>query len=66
MSRSWVSFAHDLDPNGHQIEHVPHWPDYHESESNIVFRANETWIEKDDWREKQLALWDTIWEDLKT
>lgn len=66
MSRSWVSFAHDLDPNGHQIDDVPYWPAYHENKTNMVFRADETHVEKDDWREEQLAFWTTIWAELKT
>ncbi|KAK2757275.1 hypothetical protein FQN54_004789 [Arachnomyces sp. PD_36] len=66
MSRSWISFTHDLDPNGHQIADVPYWPDYREVKGNMVFNANETWVEKDDWREDQLEFWSTIWEQLNT
>jgi cholinesterase len=65
MSRSWISFVHDLDPNGHQIDDAPHWPDYHESKSNIVFRADETHVEDDDWRKEQLEFWASIWEELQ-
>ncbi|KAI7970293.1 hypothetical protein EIK77_000295 [Talaromyces pinophilus] len=65
MSRAWISFVHDLDPNNHGITHtVPHWPDYSMSLQNFVFRVNESVVEDDDWRLEQLEYWGRIWGQL--
>ena len=66
MSRSWISFVHDLDPNNHGIKHVPHWPEYSRSRSNFVFSVNTNTVEIDDWRSEQLAFWEKIWGQLKS
>ncbi|RFU74045.1 hypothetical protein TARUN_8211 [Trichoderma arundinaceum] len=67
VSRSWVSFIHDQNPNGHGLQGKPVWPKYDASKpQNIVFRAGASWIEKDDWRQEQLAYWSTIWSELMT
>ncbi|KAF8846650.1 alpha/beta-hydrolase [Acephala macrosclerotiorum] len=50
MSRSWISFVHDLDPNNHGVRGVPKWPEYSKSPSNIVFRANGAEVELDNWK----------------
>ncbi|KAH9221753.1 Alpha/Beta hydrolase protein [Leptodontidium sp. 2 PMI_412] len=66
MSRSWISFVHDLDPNNHGVRGVPKWQEYSKSPSNIVFRVNRTEVELDNWRSEQLAFWGQIWSSLKT
>lgn len=43
MSRAWTSFIHDLDPNGHGVPGVPHWPVYNNSNpQDFVLDANAT------------------------
>jgi hypothetical protein len=67
MSRAWISFVHDLDPNNHGLTHtVPHWPDYSMSLQNFVFRVNDSVVEDDDWRLEQLEYWGRIWRQLST
>ncbi|PVH82037.1 alpha/beta-hydrolase [Cadophora sp. DSE1049] len=67
IARSWVSFAHDLDPNSHGCgRSYPKWPEYSKSESNMVFRARGSWVERDVWRTPQLKFWSKIWAQLKT
>lgn len=65
MARSWIAFVDGLDPNGHGIEGAVVWPEYAETGENIVFRVNETHVERDNWREPQLAFWFNIWSQLK-
>ncbi|PMD37135.1 alpha/beta-hydrolase [Hyaloscypha variabilis F] len=64
MSRSWVSFISDLDPNNHRIEAVnTTWPVYNATEGgglgiNMVFTVNVTqrsYIEWDSWRGEGIA-----------
>lgn len=64
MSRAWISFVHDLDPNysGSPIE----WPDYHDGHENLVFNAVQDYTESDAWRSEQLAYWGSIWGQLRT
>jgi carboxylesterase type B len=57
MSKSWVSFVVDQDPNGHGVESVKQWPVYNSSLGggmgiNMVFTVNitEQYIEWDSWR----------------
>ncbi|KAK9772304.1 putative Carboxylic ester hydrolase [Seiridium cardinale] len=64
MSRAWISFVHDLDPNYEGS--TPRWPDYHLGHKNMVFRAGNDYLECDDWRAEQLRYWGTIWGKLKT
>ncbi|OTA01572.1 dipeptidyl peptidase 5 [Trichoderma parareesei] len=67
VSRAWVSFIHDQNPNNHGLQNKPVWPRYDASKpQNIVFRAGASWIEKDDWRKEQLAYWSTIWSEVMT
>ncbi|KAH7386387.1 Alpha/Beta hydrolase protein [Cadophora sp. MPI-SDFR-AT-0126] len=67
IARSWVSFAHDLDPNGNGCgRKYPNWPEYSRSKSNMVFRAGGSWVERDVWRGPQLKFWPKIWKQLKT
>jgi carboxylesterase type B len=66
MSRSWISFAYELDPNGHGLENVPHWPEYTSSApQNMVFRTEKhsggSVVEQDDWREEQIAWFNSHW-----
>ncbi|UKZ96626.1 uncharacterized protein TrAFT101_011404 [Trichoderma asperellum] len=69
VSRSWVSFIHDLDPNNHGLQdpNLPKWPKYSSSHpQNIVFREGGSFIENDDYRKQKLAFWPTIWAELQT
>ncbi|KAL7790344.1 alpha/beta-hydrolase [Trichoderma ceciliae] len=67
VSRCWVSFVHDQDPNNHGLPGHPVWPKYNSSQPhNIVFRAGASWVEKDDFREEQLAFWTTLVSELMT
>jgi carboxylesterase type B len=67
VSRSWVSFIHDQNPNNHGLEGKPVWPKYNTSNpQNIVFRAGASWVEKDDWRQEPLAYWSTLWSEIMT
>lgn len=64
MSRAWISFVHDLDPNyaGSEVE----WPDYQDGQRNLVFNTDGDYIEDDDWRAEQLEYWGSIWGQLQT
>lgn len=67
VSRSWVSFIHDQNPNNHGLEGKPAWPVYSVSKpQNVVFRAGASWVEDDDWRKEQLAYWSTLWSEIMT
>ncbi|KAM0453690.1 hypothetical protein ACHAPV_008829 [Trichoderma viride] len=69
VSRSWVSFIHDLDPNNHGLRdpNLPEWPKYNSSRpQNIVFREGGSFLEEDDYRKQKLAFWPTIWTELQT
>ncbi|RDW80939.1 carboxylic ester hydrolase-26 [Coleophoma crateriformis] len=60
MSRMWVSFVHDLNPNGHGLPGYPVWPQYNAKTGgvgyNYVFDANVTsYVEADDWRTPGMA-----------
>jgi carboxylesterase type B len=64
MSRSWVSFIADGDPNNHGIDEVnTTWPLYNVSQGggmgiNMVFTVNITdrsYIEWDSWRGEGIA-----------
>ncbi|CZR63329.1 related to carboxylesterase type B [Phialocephala subalpina] len=59
MSRMWASFVSDFDPNGHGLDGWPRWPRYRAEEGkvgkNMVFDANGSWVERDDWRIPQMA-----------
>jgi carboxylesterase type B len=68
ISRSWISFIHDLNPNNHGLKdpNLPVWPLYSsETPKNIVFREGGSFIEKDNYRQEQLAFWGTIWPELQ-
>lgn len=66
MSRMFVSFIHDLNPNNHGIESVAHWPEYAAGRENFVFRAEGSQHEVDTWRAPQLEYWTKIWSQLRT
>lgn len=61
MSRSWISFVHELDPNRHGVAGAPRWPEYGCGGENLVFQANGSYVEKDDWRVPQLEYWTRTW-----
>ncbi|KAK5080033.1 hypothetical protein LTR70_009043 [Exophiala xenobiotica] len=54
MSRMWVSFVHDLNPNNHNVPGVPQWPIYDTTNGyarEYVFDANVTsYVEIDNYR----------------
>ncbi|KAH0373221.1 alpha/beta-hydrolase, partial [Aureobasidium melanogenum] len=60
MSKSWVTFVHDLDPNGYAGKNssLPTWPAYSVSApQNMVFDANVTsHTEPDTWRAEGIKL----------
>ncbi|KAI4722066.1 alpha/beta-hydrolase [Aureobasidium sp. EXF-10727] len=60
MSKSWVTFVHDLDPNGYSGKNssLPVWPVYSVAEpQNMVFDANVTsHAEPDTWRAEGIKL----------
>ena len=67
VSRSWISFVHDADPNHHGLENQPLWPLYDPRQPrNMVFQVGASYIEPDIYREKQLAFWTTILPELLT
>ncbi|KAK6543518.1 hypothetical protein TWF694_000264 [Orbilia ellipsospora] len=59
MSRSLVSFVHDLTPNNHGVPGYPKWPKYDlHRPQNFVFLGNTTsFVEDDDFRVPQIDLW---------
>ncbi|KAK3669765.1 hypothetical protein LTR78_010338 [Recurvomyces mirabilis] len=71
MSRSWVSFVHDLNPNGHGVPHVPKWPAWQiensaEVGSSFVFvaKANDSrsaYVELDTYKLAQTRYINSIW-----
>jgi carboxylesterase type B len=72
MSRSWASFVHDLDPNGHAADGAPYWPRYELSQpQNIVFRTVDklngsgSYVEEDTYRKDQLKWWNAHWSSLR-
>ncbi len=62
MSRSWVSFVHDLDPNsfrkeGTEFENVPLWPQYGGDAQQLLFDADVgTRTETDNYRSDGIGL----------
>ncbi|KAI4603899.1 hypothetical protein KJ359_000019 [Pestalotiopsis sp. 9143b] len=64
MSRAWISFVHDLNPNysGSEVQ----WPDYHDGQRNLVFNTDGDYVEDDDWRAEQLEYLGSIWGQLQT
>ncbi|KAF9027664.1 hypothetical protein BDZ89DRAFT_1066782 [Hymenopellis radicata] len=51
---AWISFARHLNPN-HVLSDLPYWPSYAESASNMVFDANGSFVEPDDYRKDGIA-----------
>ncbi|KAL7652289.1 hypothetical protein ACMYSQ_009585 [Aspergillus niger] len=52
-ARMWTAFVTDLDPNGHGVSGIPHWPKYNLSDPmDFVFRLprNGSYVEKDTFR----------------
>lgn len=60
MSKAWISFIHDLNPNGHGVPGVPHWPAYNNSSpQDFVLDANVTglaYVEPDTYRASKIKL----------
>jgi carboxylesterase type B len=65
MSKMWVSFVNDQDPNGHGVEGVPAWPVYEALDGygeNFVFDANVTsYVEPDTFRAEAIAYLQSVW-----
>ncbi|CRG83165.1 hypothetical protein PISL3812_00514 [Talaromyces islandicus] len=69
MSRSWVSFVHDLDPNNHGVQGIPNWPVYELDKDgygqDFVFETNATsHPEADTWRKEGIAYLNSVWSEL--
>lgn len=64
MSKAWISFIHDLDPNNHGVQGTPHWPAYSNAQpQNFVFDANVTslaYTEADTFRSPGIDLINSI------
>lgn len=55
LSRMWISFTTQLDPNKHGVKGVPSWPVYGDGAENFVFHADTTgggYIEADTYRQE--------------
>lgn len=53
MSRMWVSFIHDLDPNNHGITGIEAWPLYNNTGGfgeNFLFAPGDSHVEPDTFR----------------
>jgi carboxylesterase type B len=67
ISRCWVSFVYNADPNHHGLENQPLWPLYDPSQPmNIVFQVGSSYVEPDVYRKEQLAFWTTVLPELLT
>jgi carboxylesterase type B len=67
LSKAWISFIHDQNPNNHGLSGQPIWPEYSaKSPQNMVFQTGACYVEDDDYRMEQLAFWGTIWPELQT
>ncbi|ORY88278.1 alpha/beta-hydrolase [Leucosporidium creatinivorum] len=64
MTSYWISFIHDLDPNGNEYPDAPNWPDYASSASNLVFERQASYLEKDDWRAEGMAFINQLGKEL--
>ncbi|GAA6040147.1 hypothetical protein JCM8097_002053 [Rhodosporidiobolus ruineniae] len=56
----WVSFIHDLDPNGHGIADTPTWPAYAQNATNFVHRRHGSVVEVDDYRKEGIAFIESV------
>jgi carboxylesterase type B len=67
MSRMWISFVAELDPNGHGLRDQPKWPAYVAMDGygqNFVFDANTTnYVEPDTFRAAGIAYLQAAWAD---
>lgn len=58
MTRSWISFVHDLDPNHTKLSNAPSWPKYKTKKPrNMVFKASKSFVEEDTYRSEGIKLW---------
>ncbi|KAE8400773.1 Alpha/Beta hydrolase protein [Aspergillus pseudonomiae] len=55
MTKAWVSFAYDLNPNANEDTALPFWPVYGENKSSMVFNAYGCTIEHDTYRPGQIS-----------
>ncbi|KAF1849536.1 lipase 3 precursor [Cucurbitaria berberidis CBS 394.84] len=56
VMRMWTSFAHGLDPNDHGVPNIAKWPRYATpAAANFVFRADTSYVERDDDRLEGVA-----------
>ncbi|GAA6004486.1 carboxylesterase/lipase family protein [Rhodotorula paludigena] len=63
MTSQWISFIHDGTPNNHGVDGAPTWPDYRDEPSNYLYSRKEWEVERDDYRQEQLAFLRTLgWE----
>ena len=63
MTRCWISFVHDLDPNGHGVEEVEEWPVYARGEENLVFEAERgSFVDGDTYRAEAIGYLNEIFE----
>lgn len=66
MSRMWVSFIHDGNPNNHGVQGYEEWPVYDIVQGGGIgqdyfFDANSTHVEDDSWRAAGIAYLNTLW-----
>ncbi|KAK6814983.1 hypothetical protein RU639_008651 [Aspergillus parasiticus] len=55
MTKAWVSFAYDLNPNANRDTALPIWPTYGKDKSSMVFNAYGCTIEHDTYRSNQIS-----------
>ncbi|KAE8363425.1 Alpha/Beta hydrolase protein [Aspergillus caelatus] len=55
MTKAWVSFAYDLNPNLNGNTALPLWPTYGTNKSSMVFNAYGSTIEHDTYRSDQIS-----------
>jgi acetylcholinesterase len=62
MSRAWVSFVVDLDPNNHGLKGIPRWEDYTSRVhgAGFVFQLDNLTMETDDYRHDGIELLNRI------
>nr|AEZ66632.1 putative esterase [Wickerhamomyces anomalus] len=63
ISKIWVNFIADLNPNVDQTKipiETPEWPEYKDGEQNMVFDLNGFYLEKDDKRAQQIEFIESI------
>jgi carboxylesterase type B len=69
IGKAYVNFVNGFDPNppvGREGAGptLPRWPSYLDQPVNMVLNANNTHIEKDDWRSEGIDFINTVWREL--